>query len=66
MNGGATIPDEDISALFTPFYRAEKSRNRKSGGSGLGLYIVKTIFDLHGFDCKIENCDSGVRFTVAI
>lgn len=65
-NSGVTIPDEDIPSLFTPFYRAEKSRNRKSGGSGLGLYIVKTILDLHGFVCKIGNDSGCVVFTVML
>lgn len=34
--------------LFKAFYRAEKSRNKETGGSGLGLYIVKTLLDTHG------------------
>lgn len=63
-NTGVTIAKEDLPSLFTPFYRADKSRNRKSGGSGLGLYIVKNILDLHGLGCKIENSENTVRFTV--
>ncbi len=42
-NTGVRIAEDD--PLFTPFYRADQSRNRKSGGSGLGLYLVKTILD---------------------
>lgn len=34
--------------LFKAFYRGEKSRNKETGGSGLGLYIVKTLLDTHG------------------
>lgn len=62
-NTGVTIPEEALKELFTPFYRVEQSRNRKSGGSGLGLYLVKSILDLHGASCRMENTDRGVLFT---
>ena len=64
-NTGAAIPEEDLPVLFTPFYRVEKSRNKATGGSGLGLYLVKTILELHGFRYKIENTEQGVNFTMA-
>lgn len=63
-NSGAAIAAEDLPFLFAPFYRGEKSRNRGSGGSGLGLYLVKTILNLHGFSCEIENRPNAVRVTV--
>ena len=59
-NTGVHIPDEDIPKLFEAFYRVDPSRNRQTGGSGLGLYIVKTILDLHGADIEIANTDRGV------
>ena len=59
-NTGAQIPDEAISKLFEPFYRADQSRNRQTGGTGLGLYIVKTILDLHGAKIEIANTVQGV------
>ena len=62
-NSGVTIPEEDIPSLFTPFYRVEKSRNKATGGSGLGLYLVKTILQLHGLLYNLENRDEGVCFT---
>lgn len=40
-NSGVHIAEEDLKQIFTPFYRVDKSRNRNSGGSGLGLYITK-------------------------
>lgn len=46
-NKGVTIEEEDLENVFKPFYRIDKSRNRKTGGSGLGLYIVKSILDRH-------------------
>lgn len=59
-NTGAHIPNEDISHLFEAFYRVEQSRNRRSGGSGLGLYIVKTILGLHEAEIRIANTIQGV------
>lgn len=63
-NTGISIPKEDLSVLFTPFYRVEKSRNKSTGGSGLGLYLVKTILELHGFWYHVGNTEQGVEFTV--
>ena len=45
-------------------YREEGSRNRSTGGSGLGLYLVKVILDRHGAACTIENTAEGVRAVV--
>lgn len=61
-NSGSHIPEEALPHIFEAFYRAEGSRNRRTGGSGLGLYIVKMILDLHGASCAAENTKSGVRF----
>ncbi|MDY5220583.1 MAG: HAMP domain-containing sensor histidine kinase [Eubacteriales bacterium] len=63
INGGASIPDAQLAHLFEPFYRVEQSRNRASGGSGLGLYLVRSILELHGASCGLENSPEGVRFT---
>lgn len=63
-NTGTSIPEEDLPVLFTPFYRVEKSRNKSTGGSGLGLYLVKTILELHGFQYRLNNTETGVIFTV--
>ena len=62
-NTGTSIPEEDLPVLFTPFYRVEKSRNKSTGGSGLGLYLVKTILELHGIPHSIVNTENGVQFT---
>lgn len=61
-NTGVSIPEADLSHMFTPFYRADKSRNKATGGSGLGLYIIKTILDLHGMTYLIKNTEQGVAF----
>lgn len=61
-NTGVFIPEHDLPHMFTPFYRADKSRSKTTGGSGLGLYIVKTILDLHGTTYCIKNTEHGVAF----
>ena len=62
-NTGARIPEEALPHLFEAFYRTENSRNRSTGGSGLGLYLVKMILDRHGAECAIENTEDGVKVT---
>ena len=62
-NTGARIPEEALPHLFEAFYRTENSRNRSTGGSGLGLYLVKMILDRHGAECAVENTDDGVKVT---
>lgn len=57
------IPEDSVQRLFDAFYRVEKSRNRVTGGSGLGLYVVKMIMELHHAEYRIENADDTVRFT---
>ena len=52
-NTGVHIPDSEIPKLFDAFYRVEHSRNKKTGGSGLGLYIVKTILEQHQAEYSI-------------
>lgn len=48
LNTGAGLDESEISLIFNQFYRADKSRSSESGGSGLGLSIVKRIIELHG------------------
>ena len=62
-NSGIHIAEEDLKQIFTPFYRVDKSRNRNSGGSGLGLYITKTILDHHEIIYNMVNTENGVKFT---
>jgi len=48
LNRGEGIPQEAIPKIFDRFYRVESSRNRKTGGVGLGLSVVKAIVTWHG------------------
>ncbi len=62
-NSGPGLGEEDLSRVFERFHRADRSRNRKTGGAGLGLAIVKAIVDAHGGGITITS-DPGVE-TVA-
>ena len=63
-NTGAHIGERALPHLFEAFYREEGSRSRSTGGSGLGLCLVKMILERHGADCAIENTAEGVRAAV--
>ena len=64
-NTGVTIEKNQFAKVFDAFYRVDKSRNRKTGGTGLGLYIVKTIFDKHeNIKYKMNSKENSVEFVV--
>ncbi len=65
-NTGSHIPEDSIPKLFDAFYRVEQSRSRKTGGSGLGLYIVQEILHQHGSECTVCNTQDGVKFSFTI
>lgn len=52
---GIGIPPEELENIFTRFYRVDKSRDKESGGSGLGLSIVKWIVDAHGGRITVQS-----------
>ena len=47
-NSGKGIPGEETDKIFERFYKVDKSRSYDIKGAGMGLYIVKTIIELHG------------------
>ena len=63
-NTGVTIENKYLKEIFNPFYRIEKSRNRKTGGSGLGLYIVSEILKSHNLQYKMESKKNSVSFII--
>ncbi len=52
---GPGISQEDVPYIFDHFYRGDKSRDRKSGGSGLGLAVVKQLVEIHGGQVTVES-----------
>jgi signal transduction histidine kinase len=64
-DSGPGIPPEDLPHLFTPLFRGETSRNRRTGGAGLGLTIARRILDAHGGDLIAANRAEGGAVFVA-
>lgn len=56
---GPGLPEEELEQVFEPFYRVESSRNRETGGVGLGLSIVRQIARKHGGDIALANRPGG-------
>lgn len=62
---GIGIPKQDIPKIWDRFYRVDKSRTRKTGGSGLGLYLVKQIVEAHGGKVAVSSSENvGSTFTI--
>ena len=61
-NTGIELSDDELARAFEPFFRAEASRNRATGGSGLGLYIAKTAFDRYGIRFALDSANDRVTF----
>ncbi|MBE7244829.1 MAG: HAMP domain-containing histidine kinase [Actinomycetospora chiangmaiensis] len=64
---GPGIPEVERAAVFSPYYRVERSRNRQTGGTGLGLAIARQIAEAHGGTIVAEAAASGgARFVVTL
>ena len=64
---GIGIPDEDKEKVFQRFYRVDKARSRKRGGSGIGLSIVSGAVEAMGGNITVEDgAFCGTRFTVVL
>lgn len=62
MNKGVSIPLELQEKIWEPFYRIDQSRNKKLGGSGLGLYMVKCILEKHCSSYGMMSDSNSVTF----
>jgi signal transduction histidine kinase len=64
IDTGPGIPTRDLPHVFAPLYRGESSRNRRTGGAGLGLAIAQRIFQVHGGELTAANrVTGGAAFT---
>ncbi|QBK03954.1 HAMP domain-containing protein [Hylemonella gracilis] len=64
---GPGIPPDQLERVFDPFLRLEMSRNRETGGSGLGLSIARNLLRAHGGDVRLRNLDGrGLRAEVRL
>ncbi|MCO7176668.1 sensor histidine kinase [Sporolactobacillus kofuensis] len=66
-DSGIGIKKEDFVHLFERFYKADRSRNRKQGGNGLGLSIVKKIIDVHHGEIHVSSdYGKGTLFSILL
>ena len=64
---GPGIPETELERVFRPFYRLEASRNRESGGAGLGLAIARSVVRTNGGDIVLLNRpEGGLRATISL
>jgi signal transduction histidine kinase len=64
---GIGIPADEVSRIFEPFFRGERSRSRRTGGVGLGLTVARLIVRRHGGDIAAESeVGRGTRLTVRL
>jgi two-component system sensor histidine kinase BaeS len=67
QDNGAGIAPEDLPYIFDRFYRGDKSRQRQSGESGLGLAIAKSLVEAQGGSVSVESVPGeGTTFTIAL
>lgn len=67
VDNGPGISPDDLPHVFDHFYRGDKSRDRKSGGSGIGLAIVKQLVENHSGQVTVESIvGTGSTFHVLL
>ena len=65
IDNGIGIPEKDLPYIFERFYRTDLSRNKDTGGSGIGLTITKAFVESHGGKIYVESkVDEGSTFTI--
>jgi signal transduction histidine kinase len=63
---GIGIPEDDLPRIFDRFYRSDKSRNRSTGGAGIGLTIAAAIIRAHGGTIQAKSGKEGTVFNITL
>ena len=64
---GPGLPESDLTAIFSPFFRSDSARNSQTGGVGLGLAIAKAAVSAHDGHIKAKNnADKGLQVVITI
>ena len=63
---GPGIPEESLELIFTPFYRLDDSRNRNTGGNGLGMAIARTCIETCQGTIHCSNLHPGLQVTITL
>ena len=66
FNEGEGVPEEELPLLWEKFYRTDKARSRASGGTGVGLSIVRASAALLGGKCGVQNVPGGIVFSLTL
>ena len=66
FNTGKNIKEEDITRIWNRFYKVDESRNRKDGGTGIGLSFVRAIMNNYGNQYGVMNKENGVEFYIEL
>ncbi len=66
VDKGPGIDPNEMESVFEPFVRLEQSRNRQTGGMGLGLSIARQVVRTHGGDLSLENLTPGLKVIVSL
>jgi signal transduction histidine kinase len=66
-DNGRGVPEDELSSIFKPFYKVDKSRSQIINGNGIGLSIVKRIVDLHQGDIQVfSRIGEGTTVTIMV
>ena len=66
FNEGEGVPEAELPLLWEKFYRTDKARSRASGGTGVGLSIVRASAALLGGSCDAQNVSGGIVFSLTL
>lgn len=66
VDNGIGIPPESLGTVFDMFSQVDRPVERRTGGLGIGLALVKALVEMHGGEVRVENLPVGSRFTVRL